>query len=391
MALPPLWKVCRELDRIRVRAVRFVGRWVHDPIRKPIYDLTARWRQLVTPGSLPLTDRVAVFVVYQPKGIAASILLTLQHLEQNRYSVLVVSNGPLRPEDRAKLAENSAVVLERPNVGYDFGAYRDGIRHLWSLKHDLSRLVLMNDSTWFPLRRDDDSLARMEALEADLAGHVFKTEDKKNGKHDHLESHLLMISREFLRSDAFGRFWSRYPMSNDRMTTIAIGEKGFSQFALRSGWKVQALMGRDWLVSVLSQLDDAGLRAVLDHTLDGFASSVKTAIDARRAAARGEPWRDAYLDWVHESLSNTVFILLSGAFIMPAMVYGGMGFAKKGRDIPFHMARLELVDLEANGIVPPLDDNVRREIEHVIRSWTPPKGQERLRWQRSSLLLEVAS
>jgi hypothetical protein len=85
MALPPLWKVCRELDRIRVRAVRFVGRWVHDPIRKPIYDLTARWRQLVTPGSLPLTDRVAVFVVYQPKGIAASILLTLQHLEQNRY------------------------------------------------------------------------------------------------------------------------------------------------------------------------------------------------------------------------------------------------------------------------------------------------------------------
>lgn len=390
MALPPRWKVQREINRIKDRTARFFGRVLHDPIRKPIYDLTTKWRQRVTPGQLALTERVAIFVIYQPKGIAASVLLTLQHLRQNRYSVLLVSNGLLRLDDRATLRQHAAVVLERPNVGYDFGGYRDGIRHLWSLGHDLSRLVLMNDSTWFPLRQDDDSLARMEALGADLAGHIFKTEDKRNGRHDHLESHLLMLSRGFIQSPDFRRFWSHYRMSNDRTTTIAIGEKGFSQFALRSGWKVRALMGRDWLVSVLRQLDDAALKAVLDHTVDGFTSSTKTAIDVRRAASRGEPWRDAYLDWVHESLSNTVFFVLSGAFIMPAMVYGGMGFAKKGRDIPFHMARQELLDLEASGVVPALDEDVRQEIEHAIRTWTPPKGQEKLPRQRSSLPMKVA-
>jgi Rhamnan synthesis protein F len=390
MALPPLWKVRREVDRIRVKAVRFVGRHAYDPIRKPLYDATSHWWQRISPGRQALTDRVAVFVVFQPRGLAGSILLTLRHLRSNGYSVLVVSNGPLRLEDRATLCEHASVVLERPNVGYDFGAYRDGIRHLWSLGHDMSRLILMNDSTWFPLRSNDDSLARMEALGADLVGHVFKSEEKRKGLHDHLESHLLMVSRDFLQSDDFRRFWSRYPMSNDRTTTIAIGEKGFSQFALRSGWKVQALMGRDWLVSVLRQLDDAALKAVLDHTLDGFTSSTKTAVNIRRAVARDEPWRDAYLEWVHESLSNTIFFVLSGAFIMPAMVYGGMGFAKKGRDIPFHMARQELLLLEASGIVPALDADVRSEIDHAIRTWTPPKGQEKLPRQRSSLPVEVS-
>lgn len=372
MALPPFWKVRRELDRIATQTARSVGRYVHDPIRKPIYDWTARWRQQITRGSLPLTDRVAVFVVFQPKGLAASIHLTLQHLRQNGFSVLVVSNGPLRADDRATLAANAALVMERPNVGYDFGAYRDGIRHLWSLGHDLSRLVLMNDSTWFPLRRDDDSLARMEALGADLAGHIFKTENEEKRGNDHVESHLLMISREFLSSSSFRDFWADYRMSDRRKTTITIGEKGFTQLALRAGWRVETLMGRDWLVGVLRSLDDAKLGAVLDHTADGFTTCAKTAIDVRRAAARGEPWRDSYLDWVQETLSNTTSLVLSAAFIMPALVYGGMGFAKKARDIPFHLARRKLLDLEAEGLIPALDGAVRSEISHSLRNWTPP-------------------
>lgn len=376
MALPPGWKIRREINRITDRTGRFVGRVLHDPIRKPIYDLTAKWRQRVTPGQLALTDRVAVFVIYQPKGIAGSILLTLQHLHQNHYSVLLVSNGPLRAEDRATLAQHSAVVLERPNVGYDFGAYRDGIRHLWSLKHDLSRLVLMNDSTWFPLRKNDDSLARMEAMGADLAGHILKTESEEKRGNDHVESHLLMISREFWQSGDFRQFWSRYRMSDQRATTIAQGEKGFSQIALRRGWCVQTLMGREWLMGVLRSLDDDALETVFRHTIDSFSRRETDASDIRRLLARGEPWQDAYLDWTEKALRNSMSFLLSGAFVMPALVYGRMGFAKKAADIRFHLAREELLDLEASGMIAPIDDAVRAEVERKVRDWVPPKGQE---------------
>jgi hypothetical protein len=292
--------------------------------------------------------------------------------------VVLVSNGPLRPEDRTKLARRSALVLERPNVGYDFGAYRDGIRHLWALKQDLSLLVLMNDSTWFPLRRDDDSLARMEALGADLAGHIFKTENEEKRGNDHVESHLLMISRAFLRSKDFVRFWSSYRMSDHRVTTIASGEKAFSQLALRSGRSVRTLMGREWLLSILQQFDDQELRLVLDHTIDSFSRRETDASHVRRMAASGGLWREAYLDWTDKSLRNSMSFLLSSTFVMPALVYGRMGFAKKANDIRFHLAREELLDLEASGSIPPIDHVVRSEIASSLRAWVPPKGQEQL-------------
>lgn len=376
MALPPAWKVRRELARIGDKLSLAAHRWLYDPLRKPVYDLTWRWRQTITTGSLPLTDRVAVFVVYQPKGVPPSIFLTLEHLWQNRFAPLVVSNGPLRPEDRRLLASKAALVIERPNVGYDFGAYRDGIRHLWSLKHDLSLLVLMNDSTWFPLRRDDDSLARMEALEADLAGHVFKTEDEKKSENDHVESHLLMISRAFLQSGDFHRFWSGFRMSDNRPTTITLGEKAFTQLAIRSRRSIRTLLGRERLMSILDELDDDQLEAVLKHTIDSFSRRQADLSKVRRLFAAGEPWRDEYLQWSDTSLRNSRSFLLSAAFIMPALVYGRMGFAKKANDIRFHMAREELLDLEASGLIPPVADEVRLEIAEAVRKWVPPQGEE---------------
>lgn len=389
MTLPPLWKIRREVGRLRSQTTRGAGRLIYDPIRKPIYDWSSDWWQKITPGSLPLTDRVAVFVVFQPKGLAASILLTLQHLRQNGYSVFVVSNGPLQEADRASLAAGAALVMERPNVGYDFGAYRDGIRHLWSLGANLSRLVLMNDSTWFPLRQDDDSLARMEALGADLAGHIFKTENEKKRGNDHVESHLLMVSGAFFRSSSFHGFWNGYRMSDRRETTIDFGEKGITQVALRAGWRVETLMGRDWLLGVLRGLDDAALRTVLHHTADGFKTGARTAVEIRRAAARGEPWRDDYLDWVHETLSDTTNLVLSATFIMPATIYGCMGFLKKGKEAPFHEARRKLLELDAKGMIPALDETVRSEISQSVRAWTPPTEQEAQPRQRLALRPEA--
>ena len=383
--LPPPWKIRRELNRIRTRTGLFLARIAYDPVRKPIYDLTARFHQRLTKGLQPLTDRVAVFVIYQRKGIPSSILLTLDHLRRNGFSAFVLSNGSLQTADRTILANKAALVMERPNVGYDFGAYRDGIRHLWSTNHELSRLILMNDSTWFPLRRDDDSLARMEALRADLAGHIFKTESEEKRGHDHVESHLLMVSGQFLRSQEFSRFWSRYCMSDQRSTTIALGEKGFSQLAIRSGRTVRTLMGREWLMSVLNELDDTALEQVLRHTIDSFNRRQSDLSSVRRLLGSDEPWRDAFLDWTDRSLRNSTSFLLSAAFVMPALVYGRMGFAKKANDIRFHMAREELLDLEASGMIPPLADEVRAEVSQMVRNWVPPKGQEHMVRPRMSV------
>lgn len=376
MALPAAWKVRRELRRTIDKLVHATARITYEPLRKSAYDFASPLLQRATNGAMPLTDRVAIFVVFQPKGLAPSILLTLDHLRQNGFSVIVVSNGRLRPADRELACRHAALVLERPNVGYDFGAYRDGIRYLWALRHDMSRLVLMNDSTWFPLRREDDSLARMEALEVDLAGHIYRIEDAKARSRDHVESHLLMISHGFLKSEEFRRFWSGYRMSDFRATTIEAGEKGFSQMALLEGRTVATLMSREWLVATLQGLDDPALRSVLDQTIDRFHGRQRNADDIRRAAARGEAWREQFLAWIDTALSNSRTFLVSATFVMPALVYGGMGFAKKANDIRFHLARQMVLELADSGAIPPLDPVIRAEIVQAVRTWVPPRGQE---------------
>jgi hypothetical protein len=370
MALPPLWKVRRELNRIRVKTTLFVSRWLYDPVRRLFYDLTSRWRLSMTAGALPLTDRVAVFVIYQPGGLPASIYLTLDHLRQNRFSALVVSNGPLRDEDRATLARNAAIVMERPNVGYDFGAYRDGIRHLWSLKHDLSRLVLMNDSTWFPLRRDDDSLARMEALEADLAGHILKRASKK---FDHVESHLLMFSERALSNPAIRSFWSNYVMSNSRDSTIIIGEVAITQLALTIGFLVQGLLGREQILTLLSILSEDELLDCLTHLSLTTRESKYQQERLLSAARSGLEWREAFIAWASEELMTSREHFVSTSFIDVAVRLGKMGFLKKSRDPRFHFARCALIRSVENGRIDPIESVIFEEVKSAVRSWIPPQ------------------
>lgn len=243
MKLPPAWKVKRELFRVKEQVQDALLPRFADRLRQFWHDRNIGKRLVETPGALAITPRVAVFVLFQPKGVAESTFLTLDHLVQENWSALVISNVPLSSADRLRLAARSAHVIERPNVGYDFGAYREGWRWLIRHHHGLDRLILMNDSTWFPLRMQDDSLRRMEALDADLTGHIFKTEKSEAKGRDHIESHLLMLGSRALGHPRIQTFWSHYPMTNSKALTIQRGEKGIAQTALAAGLKVEGLLG----------------------------------------------------------------------------------------------------------------------------------------------------
>lgn len=55
----------------------------------------------------------------------------------------------------------------------------------------------MKDSTWFPIRSNDTSLKRMEALDVDFSGHIYKIQNEEKKWRDHLESRLLMLESDF--------------------------------------------------------------------------------------------------------------------------------------------------------------------------------------------------
>jgi hypothetical protein len=392
MSLPPAWKVKRELRRVYEKAKDAVALHPSNPLRQFVglrhqrnYDRNLANLLRETPGARPLTQRVAAFILFQPKGIAGSTFLTLDHLAQEGWSVLVISNAPLSDADRARLAAASSHVIERPNVGYDFGAYREAWRWLHRHGHALDRLILMNDSTWFPLRMNDDSLRRMEALDADLAGQIFKTEKTEAKGRDHLESHLLMFSNRAVKHTAIQGFWSNYVMTDHKPRTILLGEKGLSQAAIKAGLKVQGLIGQERMVELLSQLSDSDLLDALNNLALHNDAGKNMRSTLQSAAASGASWRESFLEWTRSELSNSRQHLVSAAYIDPACRYAGMGFLKKSNHMVFQLARLAILRGVSRGTIKQMDPIVTEEVLAMVSTWTQPDD-----WRHDPTVKRVA-
>ena len=79
MTVPPLWKVKREIYRSRDQVSSASSNLYELPLRY----LHNRWlNKAARPlsGSFVMGSKVAVLILYQPKGVARSTFLTCDHL-----------------------------------------------------------------------------------------------------------------------------------------------------------------------------------------------------------------------------------------------------------------------------------------------------------------------
>ena len=103
----PAWKIQRELETLSQQLQSLPERLI-GPARQRRLDREFPASVRVDEGGAPLTDKVAIFLVYQPHGMAASVLATCQHLARQGYAVLLVANTPVSAEDRQALRDTIA-------------------------------------------------------------------------------------------------------------------------------------------------------------------------------------------------------------------------------------------------------------------------------------------
>jgi hypothetical protein len=72
--------------------------------------------------------------------------------------------------DRTTFQELSHMIVERPNFGYDFGGYRDGVWLIGKLGLRPREVLFLNDSVWFPILKNATLLAEMRATSQDYVG-----------------------------------------------------------------------------------------------------------------------------------------------------------------------------------------------------------------------------
>ena len=232
-----------------------------------------RWPEA---GPIPVGPRPCVFVHWDGAGeVRPHVLDYVRALAQAGLSVLFVSNaGFLRPEALAAVQAVCAGVLIRRNVGYDFGAWREGFEQLGLPRADTEFAVMANDSVYGPLRPVSEMLQRLDFVQADAWGCTETWQSRY-----HLQSYFLAFAPGVLASPAWRRFWSEVRPTPSKHWVIQRYEIGLSQVLIRAGFSVRAL----WPYARL--IEDIEPALLMDGRPDG-PYSADPLDDVRKAHAR---------------------------------------------------------------------------------------------------------
>ena len=297
------WKASRELRRI-VRQLREApGALISYYFASKYYDLFMANKIRRTEGSAPISAKVAIYLIYPSHGLQPSHLRSLEYLLSKGYAPIVVSNLYLSQADRQRLLQVCHICIERPNFGYDFGGYRDGILTVASELQNLQRLLLINDSTWFALPGSSDWLEDSEAMNVDLAAAasnygIPRVEPKSfqsirwnyrtTHKNFHFCSFALLFSNRVLADRAFARFWRSYPLSNQKSRTVRRGEIGLSKWVLSHGFTYGVSYDIAALHEDLEKLDDARLHEIAANLM---VPEDRRMFDVKQEVLAGNPDR----------------------------------------------------------------------------------------------------
>lgn len=340
MKLPPLWKVTRELKRVLQQLPLLPSHISSFFLGARYYDKFHASQVKTEQGRLPRGSRVAIYLIFPRDGVQASHKRALDYINANGYAPLVVSNLPVSGEDAAYLQANAWRVIERPNVGYDFGGYRDGVLSLLDELKDLDRLVLLNDSSWFPLPGSGNWLKNAEMLGVDYAaaatsmGIVRVKPDQFEAiqwtfdptqRNFHYGSYAISIGPALLRDGRFQNYWKTYPLTKAKNKVVRRGEIGMTRFVVRNGFTHGATYDIRTLPDSLRSLSDDDLNFVARNlTLldDRACRDVADKATSRMDASRSEEEREGLI-----KLILAIAARIGVSYVLPGFLYEKHGFS----------------------------------------------------------------
>jgi len=185
-----------------------------------------------------LGRKIVVFVHFDPAGeLQAYMLPYLRALQEHGFDTVFVTNsGRLAKEARAALEPLCAAILVRRNIGYDFGAMRDGLRHADAKPATTDLLLVLNDSVYGPLSEIGPMLERIDFTRADVWG---ATESYQNRYH--LQSFFIAVGPAALASKAWASFWKSVRPVRNKLWVILHYEVGMTRDMLKHGLRCAAL------------------------------------------------------------------------------------------------------------------------------------------------------
>ena len=278
-------KLLKEIYRI-IKQIFYLPRYLTNFLFGTFYyDNFLAKSKIKYSGKLPLNKKIVIFLIFPDCGLAKSHLRTLKYLIRNNFTPLIVSNLPLSKEDKNLLLEYCWTLIERKNYGSDIGGYRDGILFLSEKIKDFDKLILLNDSTWFPINDDNSFIDFIDNSNLDFIGatshYGFKRQrlpSKKTGllkpqfnfnnKNFHYASYALSISKKILIEETFLKFWKNLKLSNAKNIVVRRGEIALTQYIIKNKkYSHGSFINSEKLEDILKNLSKETLLKISGETI----------------------------------------------------------------------------------------------------------------------------
>ncbi|MFM7243052.1 MAG: rhamnan synthesis F family protein [Planctomycetaceae bacterium] len=194
-----------------------------------------------SPGACEPTSRAIVFAHFDAEHrLDPHVIHALREYRRHCGRLVLVSNGGPAPLPREAAAMVDAY-LPRPNSGYDFGAWRDGLASLD--RGAYGEVLCVNDSVYGPLTDLGPTLANPRTAGADLWGMVVSEQAARRGgpRLRHVQTWFFGMRRRLLASDVYERFWAAVRPQASKQDVIERYEVGLSRAVAEAGMAVAGI------------------------------------------------------------------------------------------------------------------------------------------------------
>ena len=155
-------------------------------------------------------ERLLLYVHFNKFNfISGHVLYQLKNIRPLYSRVVFISNSQLPADVKTSLSTQQLVdyILERENIGFDFAAWRDGMKAVgFDQLAQFDSVTLMNDTCFGPLWDLEPIYKKFENdEEVDFWGMTNYRKDKDFN--EHIQSYYLSFKKKVLESKVFQEFW----------------------------------------------------------------------------------------------------------------------------------------------------------------------------------------
>jgi len=214
--------------------------WHH--LNPRVYSERLRIRQISEGQIERRGNRFVLFVFYGRETIPAFTQTVIDAIGRRGLNLVISTNAKISPKLRADLLEKCCLLIERADLGRDFGGYKDGISIIEKRFGTPDRLILLNDSLFFFEQGIDTLVASLDG-DDDLIGmcedlHLYY----------HIQSFALSFGLRVLTNKTWREYWRRFRPISTRRWAIGKGERNLTRQLMRAGFKPTILYSASALV-----------------------------------------------------------------------------------------------------------------------------------------------